>query len=316
MARAHGIGASASLPTLSFLSQTFNNTQDTSSPEVAQDRRLPSSLDGRSLSPRSILERQAKQQLSLGQIQLDAMNHSFEQSAGNGELLLFTLGAGALVRHAKHAFLLNEGFGTLLGGASLRARLSGASLAALTLAACDSEKSSNTKIDTSRFKGPQGDPGPMGPEGPMGPQGLTGERGPAGPQGLQGPKGNDGTPGAQGPQGPQGLAGSGINWNSCKLVYQGFEGIQAAKGELDCGPNKVAINGGCEFWGISGAPIVWFREGPCNSLIKTFLVQGQKCFGGLNDDEASLRGRYCEIQTATPNLDVSIAIYMTCCDKN
>lgn len=325
MARAHGIGASASLPTLSFLPQTFHSNEASPPPELASIRGLPSFMDARSFAPRSILERQASLPLSAGQIQLDTIGQGFEQSAGDGELLLFTWGAGALLRHAKYASLLNEGFATRLAGGSLRARLAGASLASLALAACDSEKSSSNKIDTSRFKGPQGDPGPMGPEGPegpMGPQGPAGERGPVGPQG---PKGNDGLSGAQGAQGAQGPAGPGINLNQCFPKSTGYISNQnniSAVALLDCGVGNMVLSGGCRFnWtppnsGMEGG--ISTSSGPCVPAAQAlFGGPGESCLG-LNQLESSLRVWYCEetyLAVNVPVPELHVMAYGLCCPQ-
>ncbi len=294
----------------SFSPQTIEPSA--SNPEtLAQFLYLPPPLPPQRGHSSSLLERHiGSYSLTSTQVKMDLITRTFEESAKNGEALAFVLGAGALARNLRLGFTVSEGVFAGLANMSSRTRFASGALAALVLAGCDGKDG---------FKGPRGDKGSNGPEGPKGEPGLKGPPGLQGLQGYpgsQGPKGNDGSPGQQGAQGPAGPKGSGINWNSCKLVYKNFSGKQSAGGELDCGPNKVSINGGCEFWGINGYPIAWFREGPCNTFIKAFFVLGEKCFGGLSDDEASLRGRYCQLVTTNQNLDVSVVIFMTCCDKN
>lgn len=175
-------------------------------------------------------------------------------------------------------------------------------LAGLLLESCTGERGPRGENGSEGPRGFTGDPGPQGPPG------RAGERG---PQGIQRPQGPIGSMGLQGPAGPR---GPGILWSGCREVHRSFTARQGVTGELDCGSGQVAVSGGFSI-STNGAIPTWFLEGPCSSAIKSFIVPGALCFGGIPDSEAIIRGRYCSVLTPNATTNVSITIFLACCPR-
>jgi len=162
------------------------------------------------------------------------------------------------------------------------------------------------------LEGCKGDQGPRGERGPEGPRGDRGDQGAEGPQGEQGPRG------LQGPPGTPGARGSGIDWSRCTVVRRDFTNNQIASGQLDCGSNQIMFNGSCSIFNYGNA-VAWVRQGPCNSSLTGGAFSptpGPLCFGGVPDNEASLRGYFCELALISrSSQQIGIIIYATCCPR-